>query len=108
MIFTPASTSASAASCALVGRDGEDADDDVLVAADLDDVVDRADREVADGCADLVRVVVEDRRDRDAVLGEDRRARHRAAEAPGADEGDVVLALRAQDLANLVEQASVR
>ena len=39
------------------------------------------------------------------MLGEDRRARDRLAEAARADERDVVLALGAEDLANLAEQA---
>ena len=60
--------------------------------------------EVTDARADLLGVVVEHRRDRDAVLGEDRRARDRAPEPSGADERDVVLALRAQDLPDLLEQ----
>src|SRR5262249_47803784 len=54
--------------------------------------------------ADLGVVVVEDGSDRDAVLGEDRRARNRLAEPPGADERDVVLPLRAEDLADLGQQ----
>ena len=52
----------------------------------------------------LRRLGVEDRGDVDAVLREDRRARDRLAEAAGADERDVVLPLRAQDLADLAEQ----
>ena len=55
--------------------------------------------------ADDVRVAVEHGGDVDAVLREDRRARDRLAEAAGADERDVVLALRAEDLADLAEQA---
>jgi hypothetical protein len=38
------------------------------------------------------------------VLGKDRRARDRLAEAAGADERDVVLSLSAQDLPDLGEQ----
>ena len=60
--------------------------------------------DAADRAADLLRIGVEDRGDVDPVLGEDRRARDRLAEAPGADERDVVLALRAEDLADLGEQ----
>ena len=52
----------------------------------------------------IVRARVEDRSDVDAVLGEDRRARDRLAEPAGSDQGDVVLPLRPQDLADLAEQ----
>jgi hypothetical protein len=38
------------------------------------------------------------------VLGEDRRARNRLAEPAGPDQRDVVLTLRAEDLADLAEQ----
>src|SRR5262249_40057479 len=54
--------------------------------------------------ADHVGIAVEDGGDVDAVLGEDRRARNCLAEPARADERDVVLALRAQDLADLAEQ----
>ena len=67
-------------------------------------VLERADATPPIDAPDLRRVVVEDGGDRDAVLGEDRRARDRASEAARADERDVVLALRAQDLADLAEQ----
>jgi hypothetical protein len=40
----------------------------------------------------------------DPLLGEDRRARDRLAEPAGADQRDVVLPLRPQDLADLAEQ----
>src|SRR5919201_1062767 len=77
MIFTPASTSLSATRCAFA----------------------------AGPATDLLGIGVEDGRDVDPVLGEDRRARDRLPEASRADERDVVLALRPQDLANLAEQA---
>jgi len=60
---------------------------------------------VADRAVDLPFVGVEDRCDRDSVLAEDRRAGDRLAEASRADERDVVLALGAEDLADLAEQA---
>jgi len=59
---------------------------------------------VPDRAPDLVAVGVEDGRDVDPVLGEDRRARDRLAEPAGADQRDVVLPLRPQDLADLAEQ----
>jgi hypothetical protein len=49
---------------------------------------------VPDGPPELLRIRVEDRGDVDAVLGEDRRAGNRLTKAAGADERDVVLALR--------------
>ena len=52
----------------------------------------------------FVGVAVEDGCDRDAVLGEDRRRGDRRAQSARADERDVVLALRAKDLADLGEQ----
>jgi hypothetical protein len=55
-----------------VGRNGDNPDDDVALSRDLADVGDRADREVADARPDLLRVVVQHRRDGDPVLGEDR------------------------------------
>jgi len=57
-----------------------------------------------DRAPDLVAVGVEDGRDLDPVLGEDRRARDCLAEPAGADQRDVVLPLRPQDLADLAEQ----
>src|SRR4029453_5546441 len=53
----------------------------------------------------LVGILVEHGRDVDPVLGEDRRARDRLAQAAGADERDVVLALGPEDAADLPEQA---
>src|SRR5207237_10738644 len=82
----------------------DDSDDDVAVAADLRDVVHRADPQLPHALADLLRVDVEDGGDVDPVLGEDGRARNRASQAAGTDERDVVLALRAQDLPDLLEQ----
>ena len=104
MIFTPASIRSSATCCALSAGTARTptmmffsrtASGEAAVVADLD---------VADRPPDLLRVGVEDGGDVDPVLGEDRRARDRLAEAAGADQRDVVLALRAQDLADLAEQ----
>ena len=50
------------------------------------------------------RVDVEDGDDLEAVVGEDRRAGDRLAEVAGAEEGDVVLARGAEDLADLRDQ----
>ena len=86
-------------------RDGEHTDDDVLVPDDVAEAPVVADDDVSDRGADLALVVVEDRRDRDPVLAEDRRAGDRLSEQAGADEGDVVLTLSAQDLADLAEKA---
>src|SRR5207248_4174665 len=58
-----------------------------------------------DRAADHVRIAVEDGSDVDPVLGEDRGARDRLAEPAGPHERDVVLTLRAQDLADLAEEA---
>ena len=57
------------------GRDGEHADDDVLLLDDLAQVVGMADGRGPDLLADLARVGVEDRDDAEAVVGEDVRAR---------------------------------
>src|SRR5918912_898518 len=85
----------------VVGWNGEHADDDVLVADDLGELRVVADLDVADPAADLLGVGVEDGGNVDPVLGEDRRAADRLAEAAGADERDVVLTLSAEDLADL-------
>jgi hypothetical protein len=87
------------------GRNGQDADDDVLVADGVPELAVRLDLDAARAPADDVRVPIEDRGDVDPVLGEDRRAGDRLAEAAGADERDVVLPLCAKDLADLSEQA---
>ena len=60
---------------------------------------------VSDRLADLLAVDVEGGRDVEAVVGEDRRAGDRLAEPAGAEERDVVLALRPQDLADLAREA---
>ena len=86
------------------GRHGEDADDDVLVAHDVLQPTLVLDRRSAERVPDLGLVGVEDGRDVDPVLGEDRRAGDRLPEAAGADQGDVVLALRPEDLADLRQQ----
>src|SRR5215208_5678745 len=88
----------------VVGGNGEHPHDDVLVADAVPQLRVGADLDVPERVADLLRVAVVDRGDVDPVLAEDRRARDRLAEAAGADERDVVLPLRAQDLADLVEQ----
>ena len=85
-------------------RHRENADDDVLVLDDLLEVAHVAHGLVADLVADLARIGVEDRHDAKAVVGEDVRAGDRAAEMPGAEERDVVLAGGAQDLADLRDQ----
>ena len=104
MIFTPARDEIVGRLLRRRRRHGEHADDDVLVVHQLGRSLVLADRHVADGRADLRRVLVEDGGDVDAVLGEDRGARDRLAEAARADERDVVLALRPEDLADLAEQ----
>ena len=104
MIRTPAPTRSSATRCAPSGRHREHADDDVLLADGCGKprVVDHVHR--SHRSSDLVRVDVEDRRDVDPVLGEDRRAGDRLSQTPGADECDVVLPLRAKNLPDLPEQ----
>ena len=91
---------------ALIGRDVEDAGQAAFphVHDRRGQVVVAGDGNAADRPADLVRIGVEDGGDVDSVLGEDRRARDRLAEAAGADERDVVLALRPKDLPDLTEQ----
>ncbi len=54
--------------------------------------------------AHLPLVGVEGRRDVEAVIGEDRRVRDRLAEPAGAEERDVVLALRPEDLPDLARE----
>src|SRR5438132_6040176 len=88
----------------VVRRDGDDSHDDVLFPDCVGEPRVVADRHVADGPADLVGVGVEDCRDVDSVLGEDRRARDCLPETPRPDQGDVVLPLCAEDLSNLSEQ----
>ena len=88
-----------------LGGHGQDADHDVLVPHRVGQAAVLAHLDVAHPAADLLGILVEDRRDVDAVLGEDRRARDRLAQAPGADERDVVLPLRAEDPPDLAQQA---
>ena len=104
MIFTPASTSRSATSWAAVAGHREHADDDLLLAHDLVEVVERADRDAAVLVADQLLVGVEDRDDPEAVVGEDVGAGDRLAEVAGAEQGDVVLARGVEDLADLADQ----
>src|SRR3954471_18201616 len=82
----------------------EDADDDVLLLDDLAQVVDGAHGLGADLLADLLGVVVEDRHDAEAVVGEDVARGDRLAEVAGAEQRDVVLAGGAQDLADLRDE----
>src|SRR6266545_6826662 len=89
--------------CSLLRARGgyrEDADDDVLLAYDTGQAFVRRDFDVADASADLVGVRIEHRRDIDAVLRENRTACNRLAEPAGADQRDVVLPLRPEDLAH--------
>ena len=104
MIFTPASTSWSASAWAARGRHGEHADDDVLLLDDLLEVVDVAHLDAVDLLADLALVGVEDRHDAEAVVGEDVARGDRPAEVAGAEQRDVVLARRPQDLADLRDE----
>jgi hypothetical protein len=86
------------------GRHCEHTDDDVLLADDVLQLALVLDRRAADLMPDPRLVGVEDRRDVDPVLGEDRRAGDRLTEAAGTDKRDVVLALRPEDPADLAEQ----
>jgi len=61
-------------------------------------------QELADPCADDLGIGVEDGDHLEAVVGEDRRAGDRLAEVAGPEEGDVVLAGGAEDLADLGDQ----
>src|SRR3954451_7741666 len=87
------------------GRDGEHADHDVLLLDDRLQVVGMPDGRVADLLAELGRVRVEDRDDAEAVVGEDVARGDRLAEVARAEQRDVVLAARAQDLADLADEA---
>src|SRR6187551_2262554 len=89
----------------LFRRGGEYGHDDVLLADGVLELAVVADDRVADGMADLVLIGVEGGGDVEAVVGEDRRARDRLAESAGTEERDVVLALRAEDLADLRDEA---
>jgi hypothetical protein len=59
---------------------------------------------MSDRLPDLRGIGVDDHGDVDAVLGEDRGRGDRLPEPAGADERDVVLPLRPQDLPDRVEQ----
>src|SRR3954452_18329042 len=87
-----------------VRRDGEHAGDDVLLADRRRELFVRAHGDIPDRVADLARILVEDRSDVDAVLGEDRRTGDRLAEPSCADQRDVVLALRTEYGADLSEE----
>src|SRR4029079_984640 len=89
----------------LFGWCGKDGHDDVLLANGLGQLAVVADDRVADGLADLALVSIEGGGDVEAVVGEDRRARDRLPEAARAEERDVVLALRPEDLADLRDEA---
>ena len=105
MIFTPASTRRSATSWAAAAGTARtpttisSLGDDRLAARRS-----RAPRRLADLGADDARVDVEHGDDLEAVVGEDVGAGDRLAEVAGAEEGDVVLAGGAQDLADLRDQ----
>src|SRR3954453_4989692 len=111
MMFTPARTSRLADACAAPSRQPvgallrgllgyrEDADDDVSVADRGRELRHVLDADVAGLAADLGRIVVEDADDVEAVVGEDARLRDGLAQRAGADEHDVVLTGRPQDLA---------
>ncbi len=91
----------------VLGGHGEHADDDVVLPdrlAQLAVGLNREPPDATDRVAGLVGIRVENDGDVDPVLGEDRRAGDRLAEPARADERDVVLPLRAQDLADLAEQ----
>src|SRR5262249_39609790 len=85
-------------------KNGEHADNDVLVLDDLLEVAHVADQQAADGVTDLAQINIEDHHDAKAVVGEDVRAGDGTAEVPGTEERDVVLANSAQDLADLRDQ----
>ena len=104
MIFTPEATRSSAADCAADAGTASTPTMMFLSRTAVRQLAVLADHDVADRVADLRRILVEDGGDVDAVLREDRRARDRLAEPARADERDVVLPLRAQDLADLAEQ----
>src|SRR5918995_2947212 len=88
-----------------LGGDGEHADHDVLLADHPLEIVVRPHREVvADLAADLARVLVEQRDDAEAVVGEDVRPGDRLAEVSRAEQGDVVLARGPQDLPDLRDE----
>jgi hypothetical protein len=88
----------------VVGGNRDDAHDDVLLPNRVREARVVADRNVPDRTADLVWIGVENGGDVDSVLREDRRAGNRLTEAPRSDQRDVVLALGAEDLADLSEQ----
>jgi hypothetical protein len=88
-----------------VGRHGEDGDDDVLVADLVTQRVVAGDGRPADRFAALPGIAVERRRDVEPVIGEDRRAGNRLSQPARAEERDVVLALRPQDLPDLGDEA---
>ena len=87
-----------------LGGHGEDADDDLLLGDDRLELGEVADPHAADLLADDGGLDVEHGDDLEAVVGEDVGAGDRLAELAGAEEGDVVLARGAQDLADLGDQ----
>ena len=101
MIFTPACDEVVGDRLGGGGRDGEHADDDVLVLDHRHELGAVAHGRRADDLPDLALVVVEDRDDAEAVVGEDVRRGDRLPEMAGAEQRDVVLARGPQDLADL-------
>ncbi len=104
MILTPASTSRSATSWAASAGTASTPTTISSVGDDVVEVVDRPHRDAAELLADQLRGAVEDRDDPEAVVGEDVGGGDRLAEVAGAEQGDVVLARGAQDLADLGDQ----
>jgi hypothetical protein len=87
-----------------VGRHRQHPDDDLLLGDDRRQVGDVAHRQLADLVADDARIAVEDGDDLEPVVGEDRGGGDRLSQVPRPEEGDVVLAGGAEDLADLRDQ----
>ena len=104
MIFTPALTRRSATSWAASAGTARTPTTISSSATTLRQVADVAHGQFADRAADDARIAVEDGDDLEAVVGEDRGGGDRLAEVAGAEEGDVVLARGAEDLADLRDQ----
>ena len=105
MIFTPASTRSSATSWAAPVGTASTPTTTSSSRITLLEVVVGADGQVlVDLLPDLRRVLVEQRDDAEAVVGEDVRAGDRLAQVARAEQRDVVLAGGAQDLADLRDE----
>src|SRR5664279_487232 len=85
-------------------RDSQNGDDDVLLLDDVAQLGVVAHGERADLAAHDLAIGVEDGHDAEAVVSEDVRGGDRGAEMAGAEEGDVVLPGRPEDLAGLGDQ----